>query len=146
MQDWQVYREILLDHRKNPRYNKIPERFTNIVVGNFQECMDHLQIAWLVQNSKINKIGFEGEGCSVSTASASLLVNFCIGKEIDELVNKLQNFISALMNQDQILELEKWGEIAALSAIRKESSRLLCAGFPWRTFIAGLKGEKTFFN
>ena len=146
MQDWQVYREILLDHRKNPRYNKLPERFTNIVVGNCQECMDHLQIAWLVQNSKINNIGFEGEGCSVSTASASLLVNFCIGKEINELVKKLQNFTSALMNQDQILELEKWGEIAALSAIPKESSRLLCAGFPWHTFIAGLKGEKTFFN
>ena len=144
MQEWQIYREILLEHRKNPRYYIIPEQFNNLVIGKGQECMDQLQIAWLVQNSKINKIGFQGEGCAISTASASLLVNFCIGKEIDELMEKLQNFISALMDQNKVLELDEWGEVAALSAIRKESSRLVCAGFPWYTFIAGLGGERVF--
>lgn len=92
-----IYREELIDHYQNPRnYGKIVDANVTIELENIS-CGDRIQIWLKTRNGLINEISFEGEGCAIAIASASILTDYAKGKRIEELIAlKLEEFLKML--------------------------------------------------
>lgn len=136
----ELYQEIILDHNKHPKNFCVLPHFTHSAEGNNPLCGDQLTIYINVEDDVIREISFQGSGCAISKASASVMTTELQGKskgEVDSLFKEFQTLITRGL--DDPSELERLGKLAVFAGVKEYPVRVKCAGLPWHTMLAALK-------
>lgn len=135
-----LYEEMILDHNRNPRnFQKKPEGCNHHAHGFNPLCGDELTINLTVKDGVVIDAGFEGAGCAISTASASMMTEAIKGKPLEE-VNKLFNGVHGVLTGSG--ENTDVGKLQVLSGVREYPARVKCATLAWHTMQAALKDEE----
>ena len=133
-----LYRDVILDHNRQPRNFGPLEPADASVEGFNPMCGDHLTLRLRLNQDTISDIRFEGQGCAISTASASLMTEAVKGKNRDEAL-KLFDRVHQLLTDDAAPPAEQLGKLAALSGVREYPARVKCASLCWHTLASALK-------
>jgi nitrogen fixation NifU-like protein len=142
----ELYQETILDHGKHPRNFRRIEPCACEAVGHNPLCGDKLVLyVSLDDNKRIDDLSFQGSGCAISTASASMMTEIAKGKTIEE-AEKLFDFFHKLCTGEepdaQGLDEDDVDRLRALSGVRNFPVRVKCATLAWHTLDAALKNEK----
>jgi len=137
-----LYRDVILDHNRHPRNfgNLSPANAT--IEGFNPLCGDRLTLRLQLTDDRIADIRFEGQGCAISTASASLMTEAVKGKTRAE-AEQLFERIHGLLTDDAAPVDEQLGKLAALSGVREFPARVKCASLCWHTLASALKAGQT---
>lgn len=133
----ELYKEIVLDHYKNPRHRgeiedaDLQEHLLNPL------CGDEVTIFARLQGNKLNEVGFTGRGCSISQASASMLAERLFGKSREEAEGEVEAFLEMMRTEER----EELGDLVALKGIIQTPNRIRCATLAWTAFKQGLDGH-----
>lgn len=140
MQD--LYQEIILDHNKRPRNYRVISVPTHKADGHNPLCGDEISIMLTLNNGVISDIAFQGEGCAISRASASLLTTELVGKALKD-VDAIKGKVLDLLTNTNAPEadLMELGDLAALQGVRVFPARVKCATLAWHTLEAALEGK-----
>jgi nitrogen fixation NifU-like protein len=133
-----LYRDVILDHNRQPRNFGALEPADASVEGFNPMCGDHLTLRLRLNQDTISDIRFEGQGCAISTASASLMTEAVKGKSRGEAL-KLFERVHQLLTDDAAPPSEELGKLAALSGVREYPARVKCASLCWHTLASALK-------
>lgn len=135
----ELYQQIILDHNKNPRnFGKLPEA-NRQQEGYNPLCGDHLHIYLQVADERIADIRFEGSGCAISKASASLMTAALKGKHSDEAAALFEQFQQMVTAQpDAPVDHQTLGKMAVFAGVREFPMRVKCATLPWHAAKAAL--------
>jgi nitrogen fixation NifU-like protein len=136
-----LYRDVIVDHNRRPRnFGKLDPADAH-ADGYNPLCGDQLTLYVNLDGERIREARFEGSGCAISVASASLLTEAVRGKSREE-VKALFDDVHALLTQhDASVDLTKLGKLAALSGVREFPARVKCASLCWHTLNAALAHE-----
>ena len=133
----ELYRDLILDHNRQPRnFGRLSEPARH-AQGHNPLCGDQLTVFVRLDGERVADIRFEGTGCAISTASASLMTEAVKGQEraaIDTLYGK----VHALLTQQDAAADPSLGKLAALSGVREYPARVKCASLCWHTLNAAL--------
>jgi nitrogen fixation NifU-like protein len=133
-----LYRDVILDHNKRPRNFGQIEHPDARADGHNPLCGDRLTLSIKLNGDRIEDVRFEGKGCAISTASASMMTEAIKGKDratIDALFHKVHTLLTS---QDAVPSPEL-GKLAALSGVREFPARVKCASLCWHTLNAALE-------
>ena len=133
-----LYRDVILDHNRQPRNFGALESADASVEGFNPMCGDHLTLRLRLNQDTISDIRFEGQGCAISTASASLMTEAVKGRSRGEAL-KLFERVHQLLTDDAAPPAEELGKLAALSGVREYPARVKCASLCWHTLASALK-------
>ena len=137
-----LYRQVIMDHYKHPRNRGVIEDDSLTINMNNPTCGDRIQLTLKVENDLVVDAKFEGEGCSISMSSASMMTQAIKGKPIDEAL-KLANIFSDMV-QGKDLEIDEdldLGDIEALQGVCKFPARIKCATLAWKAMEKALHEE-----
>ena len=134
-----LYQEVILDHNKNPRNFHKMENATKVLEGQNPLCGDHYTLFLLLENDIIKDISFEGSGCAISKASASIMSSVLKGKTRQEAEKLFELFHKVVTGDNVSVEhLEELGKLAAFSGVSEFPARVKCATLAWHTMHAAL--------
>jgi nitrogen fixation protein NifU and related proteins len=134
-----LYEEVILEHNRHPRhYPENPPGSNHHAHGFNPLCNDEVQVHLKVEDGVITRIGFEGAGCAVSMASASMMAEAVNGKTVEE-ANRLFERVHALIAEDG--QPDGVGKLKVLAGVKAFPMRVKCATLPWHTLLAALKNE-----
>lgn len=134
----ELYQEVILDHNKRPRNRgSLPEP-THEADGFNPLCGDQIHLELSVREGRIADVRFEGQGCAISTASASLMTQAVKGKTLAEAEALFEDIQAMLTRPDA--EPAGDEELAALSGVREYPVRIKCAALPWHALRQALQG------
>lgn len=126
-----LYRQVILDHSSHPHHHgKLGESTSSIEMNN-PTCGDVIELEVAVEDGVIKDIAFSGSGCSISTASASMMTDAVIGKTVAEAEALAEDF-SLLVQGEEVSDEEKLGDAAMLSGVAKFPARIKCATLAWK--------------
>ncbi len=137
----ELYRDVILDHNKRPRNFGRLEAATTHADGHNPLCGDRLSVFVKMDGDRIEDLRFEGKGCAISTASASLMTEAVKGKD-KAAVSALFDKIHTLLTQQDAVPGPELGKLAALSGVREFPSRVKCASLCWHTLNAALDRDR----
>ena len=132
-----LYRDVILDHNKNPRNFGVLEPCDTSADGHNPLCGDRLRLTVRLEGERIADIRFEGKGCAISTASASLMTEAVKGLD-RPAVQRLQEQIHTTLTDHEAPPAPSLGKLAALSGVREYPARVKCASLCWHTLAAAL--------
>jgi len=132
-----LYRDVILDHNRRPRNFGDLQSADASVEGYNPMCGDHLTLRIKLNDGTISDIRFEGQGCAISTASASLMTEAVKGRSRDEAL-QLFDRVHRLLTDDAAPS-DELGKLAALSGVREFPARVKCASLCWHTLASALK-------
>ncbi len=139
----ELYRDVIVDHNRAPRnFRKIPDA-TRVLEGFNPLCGDKLTLYLKLQGEEIQDLSFEGSGCAISVASASLMTERLKGKTRGEAEQLFDEMHALLTRPEPPAEVESLGKLAALAGVREFPSRVKCAVLCWHTLNGALHGERT---
>ncbi len=141
MQLSDLYRDVILDHNRQPRNFGALEAPSARVEGFNPLCGDQLVLTVKVQDERIDDIRFEGQGCAISTASASLMTEAVKGKSRAEAMAMFERVHRLLTDDAASAEDPALGKLAALSGVREFPARVKCASLCWHTLASALKAK-----
>ncbi len=130
-----LYQAIIMDHRNSPRNLGKPENLDHEADGFNPFCGDRVSVGLRVEDGVITDIGFDGEGCAISTASASLMTETVMGKSIADAVTVFDGFRELLTGGESSSDL---GDLEALAGVKAFPTRIKCAILSWHTLKAAL--------
>jgi len=134
-----LYEEVILDHNRNPRnYPKRPDGCNHSAAGDNPLCGDQVEIHLTVTDGFITDVGFEGDGCAISTASASMLTEAVKGKSEAQARELFELVRDMLTRSDDESPDPIIGKLAVLSGVREYPMRIKCASLAWHTMVAAL--------
>jgi nitrogen fixation protein NifU and related proteins len=133
-----LYRDVILDHNRNPRNFGRVEPADAHAEGHNPLCGDRLTVSLRLNGERIEDIRFEGKGCAISTASASLMTEAVKGKSRGAIHELFEKIHSLLTRQDAVPDAGL-GKLAALSGVREFPARVKCASLCWHTLNAALE-------
>lgn len=136
-----LYQEIILDHNKRPRNFRPLEHPTHHAEGNNPMCGDEIELYLRVEEDRIAEVTFQGQGCAISRASASLLTEQLTGRTLSEAHAAFADVLDLMRNEERTADMMEDGEIAALTGVRKFPARIKCATLPWHALEAALAGQ-----
>lgn len=140
----ELYRELILDHAKRPRHFGTLPNATHRARGINPLCGDRLDLQFRVDGSRIADAAFEGSGCAISLASASLLTDTVIGLEPSAAMRYFDALLGRLTGREAGGELPELGKLEALEGVREFPSRVKCATLAWHALDSALKnGQQT---
>jgi nitrogen fixation protein NifU and related proteins len=134
----ELYRDVILDHNRRPRNFGGLEPADASVEGFNPMCGDRLTLRLKLDDDKISEIRFEGQGCAISTASASLMTEAVKGRTRADAL-RLFDRVHQLLTDDAAPPAEELGKLAALSGVREFPARVKCASLCWHTLSAALR-------
>jgi nitrogen fixation NifU-like protein len=135
-----LYQEIILDHNKRPRnYREMPE-CTCQAEGLNPLCGDEVKVFVRVENDQLSDVAFQGQGCAISRASASMMTGKTKGRSTEE-ARALSGRVRDMLVGPEVEPARELGDLAALSGVRKFPARIKCAMLPWHTLEAALDGR-----
>jgi nitrogen fixation protein NifU and related proteins len=136
-----LYRQVIMDHYKNPRNKGVLEDGNLTINMNNPTCGDRIQLTMNVKDGIVTDAKFEGEGCSISMSSASMMTQAIKGKNIDDAI-KLSGVFSNMMQGKEYEEDLDLGDIEALQGVAKFPARIKCATLAWKAMEKGLKEDE----
>jgi nitrogen fixation NifU-like protein len=139
----ELYQQVILDHNKKPRNFRKPQTFNRRAQGNNPLCGDQLTVYLQLENGLLTDVAFEGSGCAISKAAASMMTQALKGKTTDETEKLFQGF-HKMVTADPDAEIdESLGNLRIFSGVREFPVRVKCATLPWHTFKAALANQET---
>lgn len=137
----QLYRTVIMDHYKNPRNKGSIEDGALTIDMNNPTCGDRIHLTLQVTDGVVQNAKFDGEGCSISMASASMMTQAVKGKKVEEALQLSTVFSEMMLGQeyDDSLDL---GDIEALNGVSKFPARIKCATLAWKAMEKGIAEEK----
>jgi nitrogen fixation NifU-like protein len=132
-----LYRDVILDHNRKPRNFGRIEGTGAQADGHNPLCGDRLTVFVRLNGEQVADIRFEGKGCAISTASASLMTEAVKGKD-RAAIQKLYDKVHELLTQQDAPTDASLGKLAALSGVREFPARVKCASLCWHTLNAAL--------
>ncbi len=138
-----LYQEIILDHGKNPRNLGKFDNYNKDAKGNNPLCGDNVHVYLrLNENKKVEDIAFEGHGCAISMASASIMTDMVRGKEEKEVKEIVNDFLGMIKEKDfletNILNDDEKTKLMSLSGVKQYPMRVKCATLSWHTLTSAL--------
>jgi nitrogen fixation NifU-like protein len=136
-----LYQELILDHSRHPSNFRAMPDATRSVEGDNPLCGDHLRLFVRLQGERIADISFEGSGCAISVASASLLTERIKGKTVTEAEKLFHRMHRLLTMEEAATDEAELGELAVLAGVRQFPLRVKCATLSWHALRAALQDE-----
>lgn len=133
-----LYQELILDHSRHPRHAGKLADATHIAEGDNPLCGDRITLFLKVENNVVTDVRFEGEGCAISTASASLMTDNITGKNTNDIKQLFSNF-HKIVTDGNNAELPK--KLLVFGGVRAYPMRVKCATLAWHTLNAALAGD-----
>lgn len=137
-----LYQEVIVDHNRRPRNFGKLENPEKTLEGFNPLCGDRLTLYLNTADGRIADIKFDGAGCAISVASASLMTEAVKDKPVPEAAAAFDDFHKLLTNAGAPDDLDKFGKLAALAGVRDYPSRVKCATLCWHTLRAALAGDE----
>jgi nitrogen fixation NifU-like protein len=143
----ELYQEIILDHGKNPRNLRKTENFNKDAKGHNPLCGDKVHIFLKIdENKNISDISFEGSGCAISMASASIMTDLMKEKKEKEVKELVEDFLQMIKENPEmktkiISENEKT-KLMSLSGVKQYPMRVKCATLAWHTLTSAMKNSQ----
>ncbi len=137
-----LYQEVIVDHNRSPRNFGKLENADTTLEGFNPLCGDRLTLYLKTNNNIITDICFDGSGCAISVASASLMTEAMKGKTVEEAQSIFDQFHGMVTNDDQETDFDNLGKLAALAGVKEYPSRIKCATLCWHTLNSALCGDK----
>ena len=134
-----LYQEVILDHSKSPRNFRKLEGANRIAQGHNPICGDNITLYLLMDGDTVKDLSFQGSGCAISKASASILTTALKGKtkaEVKVLFDKMHEMIMTGRQDGEDL-----GKLAVFAGVHKFPARVKCAILPWHAVVAALEGK-----
>ena len=147
----ELYQEIILDHGKNPRNLRKTENFNKDAKGHNPLCGDKVHVFLkLDEDKKVQDISFEGQGCAISMASASIMTDLVKGKEEHEVKEIVKDFLEMIKEKDKlnnkILGDNEKTKLMCLSGVKKYPMRVKCATLSWHTLTSAIDNTQQEIN
>ena len=147
----ELYQEIILDHGKNPRNLRKTENFNKDAKGYNPLCGDKVHVFLkLNENKKIQDISFEGSGCAISMASASIMTDLVKDKEEKEARNLIKDFLDMIKEKPELvtksLSDDEKTKLMSLSGVKQYPMRVKCATLAWHTLISAITNSQEEIN
>ena len=147
----ELYQEIILEHGKNPRNLRKTENFSKDAKGYNPLCGDKVHVFLkLNENKKIEDISFEGSGCAISMASASIMTDIVKEKEEKETKNLIKDFLDMIKEKQELstksLSEDDKTKLMSLSGVKQYPMRVKCATLAWHTLISAITSLKEEIN
>ena len=147
----ELYQEIILDHGKNPRNLRKTENFNKDAKGHNPLCGDKVHIFLkLNDNKKLEDISFEGQGCAISMASASIMTDLLKGKEEKDVKEIVYDFLEMIKEKDEIktklLKEDEKTKLMCLSGVKQYPMRVKCATLSWHTLTSAIDKSQNEVN
>ena len=146
-----LYQEVILDHAKNPRNARLIGHHTCKAQGNNPMCGDRVTVtAQVSADGRLDEVGFEGKGCAISIASASMMTEALKGQKVDDarrLFDAVHDLCTGKREADAVKRdlapatAESVDKLASLSGVRQFPVRVKCATLPWHALISCLDGK-----
>lgn len=138
-----LYQEVIVDHNRSPRnFGKLDDADRRLEGFN-PLCGDRLTLYLKLDNDRITDISFDGSGCAISVASASLMTEAMKGKTVSEAEEIFNRFHELVTADTAPPDFEKFGKLAALAGVRDYPTRVKCATLCWHTLHSALTGDET---
>jgi nitrogen fixation protein NifU and related proteins len=138
----ELYQEVILDHNKRPRNFRVPDPMNRKAEGYNPLCGDKITVFMYVDGDVISDLGFQGTGCAISKASASMMTDALKGKTLSEaeaFFNKFHTMLTAPATSS--VDMDALGKLAVLSGVREYPMRVKCASLAWHTLKAAMQAE-----
>ena len=147
----ELYQEIILDHGKNPRNLRKTDNFNKDAKGHNPLCGDSVHVYLkLDEKKKIEDVSFEGSGCAISMASASIMTDLVKGKEAKEVKEIVNDFIGMIKENPELksknLKDEEKTKLMCLSGVKQYPMRVKCATLSWHTLTSAIDNIKKEIN
>jgi nitrogen fixation NifU-like protein len=133
-----LYREIILDHYRNPRFKRAVEPADRVIEANNPLCGDEIDLSLRIRDGAVEAIGFTGRGCSISQASASMLCEAVTGLDAVQAEQLAGRFRAMLQGEEIDGDV---GDLEALRGVRAYPVRVKCATLAWNALLQGLQGS-----
>lgn len=134
----QLYRSVIMDHYKNPRNKGAIEDGAVTIDMNNPTCGDRIHLTLQVSDGVVKDAKFDGEGCSISMSSASMMTQIIKGKKVEEAL-ELAEIFSKMMLGEEYSEKYDLGDVEALQGVSKFPARIKCATLAWKAMEKGVK-------
>ena len=143
----ELYQEIILDHGKNPRNLGKFDNYNKDAKGHNPLCGDDVHVYLrLNENKKVDDITFEGKGCAISMASASIMTEMVRGKEETEVKEIVTDFLEMIKEKDELnnnlLNEDEKTKLMSLSGVKQYPMRVKCATLSWHTLSSALENSQ----
>ena len=147
----ELYQEIILEHGKNPRNLRKTDNFNKDAKGNNPLCGDNVHVYLkLNENKKVEDISFEGSGCAISMASASIMTDLVKGKEETEVKEIINDFLAMIKENPKLksknLKEDEKTKLMCLSGVKKYPMRVKCATLSWHTLTSAIDNTQEEIN
>ena len=143
----ELYQEIILDHGKNPRNKGKCEGFTNDAKAHNTLCGDNVHVYLKLNGQKIvEDISFEGSGCAISMASASIMTDLIKGKNEHEAKEIVEDFLGMIKENPELksenLKEDEKTKLMCLSGVKQYPMRVKCATLSWHTLVSAFDNKR----
>ena len=147
----ELYQEIILEHGKNPRNLRRTENFNKDAKGHNPLCGDKVHVYLkLNADKKVEDISFEGSGCAISMASASIMPDLIKGKEQHEVKEIIEDFLNMIKEKPELsskrLKEDEKTKLMCLSGVKQYPMRVKCATLSWHTLTSAFEDKKKEVN
>jgi nitrogen fixation NifU-like protein len=138
-----LYQEVVFDHNRNPRNFRVMDDATRKIDGFNPLCGDRITLYLKLRDGIIEDVSFQGQGCAISTASASIMTEVVRGLTEQQAHELFATFHRITTGQDHDVQLEELGKLAVLAGVRAYPARVKCATLAWHSLEAALADEAT---
>jgi nitrogen fixation protein NifU and related proteins len=136
-----LYQELVLEHSKRPRNFRVLDPADSVAQGHNPLCGDQLTVYVKLDAGKVKDVSFQGSGCAISKASASLMTAAVKDKSREEAQRLFEQVHRLVTEGPARVDVEALGKLAALSGVSEFPARVKCASLAWHTFRAALEGK-----
>ena len=138
-----LYQEVILDHNKSPHnYREMPDA-SRIALGHNPLCGDKLKLYVRIEDDRVLDVAFQGSGCAISKASASIMTDAVKGKTLTETETLYGQFHELLTGPPDVkADGAGLGKLAVFSGVREFPARVKCATLAWHTLESAIKGQQ----
>ena len=138
----ELYQQVILDHNKKPRNFRKLETANHTAEGYNPLCGDQLTVYLNLEDNTVKEVAFEGSGCAISKAAASMMTQAVKGKskaEVEHLFQEFHSMVTGELNEET--EANSLGNLKIFAGVREFPVRVKCATLPWHTLHAALNKE-----
>ncbi len=136
----ELYQEVILDHNRRPRNFGELEPPCSEADGHNPLCGDQIRVYVRIVDGKIEKVMFQGSGCAISKASASMMTDALTGKSVQDAAKLFEGFQAMVTSDMDATVGDEMGKLAVFAGVREFPARIKCASLAWHTLQAALKG------
>lgn len=135
----ELYKQVILDHNKNPRNFGVLENANSHAKGHNPLCGDQVDLYLIIDNGIIKDVKFNGSGCAISKASASIMTSLIKGKTIEEAKQLFDEFHNIITTDPEAeIDTSELGKLEVFCGVREFPARIKCASLPWHTLAQAI--------